>query len=67
VTAKIFGMDAYLLIDKGATVSLLSKVCNVNILGTKHRSVEKVESDVLSANGSPVDVYGKTSIDLVLK
>jgi hypothetical protein len=66
VTAKIFGMDAYLLIDTGATVSLLSKVCYGNMFGTKYRSVEKVESDVLSANGSPVDIYGKTSIDLVL-
>jgi hypothetical protein len=66
VTAKIFGMDTYLLIDTGATVPLLSKVCYGNMFGTKHRSVEKVESDVLSANGSPVDVCGKTSIDLVL-
>ena len=66
VTAKIFGMDAYLLIDTGATVSLLSKVCYRNMFGTKHSSFEKVESNVLSANGSPVDVYGKTSIDLVL-
>jgi hypothetical protein len=66
MTAKIFGMDTYLLIDTGAIVSLLSKVCYGNVFGTKHRSVEKVESDVLSANGSPVDVYGKTSIDLVL-
>jgi hypothetical protein len=30
------------------------------------QSVEKVESDVLSANGSPVDIYGKTFIDIVL-
>jgi hypothetical protein len=37
------------------------------MFGTKHRSVERVESDVLSANGSTVDVYGKTSFDLVLK
>jgi hypothetical protein len=66
VTAKIFGMDTYLLIDTGATVSLLSKVCYGNMFGTKHRSVEKVESDVVSANGSLVDVYGKTSIDLLL-
>jgi hypothetical protein len=65
VAVKIFGIDTYLLIDTGATVSLLSKVCHGNIFGTKHRSVEKVESDVLSANGSPVDVYGKTSIDLL--
>jgi hypothetical protein len=66
VTAKIFGMDTYLLIDTGATISLLSKVCYGNMFGTKHRSVEKVECDVLSANGSPVDVYGKTSIEFVL-
>jgi hypothetical protein len=38
------------------------------MFGTKHRSVEKVESDVLSANGSQVEVYStcKTSIDIVL-
>jgi hypothetical protein len=66
VTAKIFGMNAYLLIDTGATVSFLSKVIYGNMLGTKKGLVENVESDVLSANGSPVDVYGKKSIDLVL-
>jgi hypothetical protein len=36
------------------------------MLGTRKGLVEKVESDVLSANGSPVEVYGKTFIDLVL-
>jgi hypothetical protein len=65
VTAKIFGMNTYLLIDTGATASLLLKKCYGNMLGTKNGSVEKVDSDVLSANGSPVEVYGTTSIDLV--
>jgi hypothetical protein len=59
-------MDTYLLIDTGATVSLLLKVCYRNMLGTKKGLVEKVGSDVLSANGTTVEVYGKTSIDLVL-
>jgi hypothetical protein len=36
------------------------------MFGNKHRSVENVESDVLSANGSVVEVYGNTSVDLVL-
>jgi hypothetical protein len=66
VTARIFGMDAYLLIDTVATVSLLSEACYGNMLGTKKGLIEKVESDVLSANGSVVEVYGKTSVNLVL-
>jgi hypothetical protein len=34
VTAKVFEMDTNLLIDTGATVSLLSKVCYGNMFGT---------------------------------
>jgi hypothetical protein len=65
VTDKIFGMDTYLLNDTGATVSLLSKVCYGNMFGTKNGLLEKIESDILSANGSPIEVCGKHSIDLV--
>lgn len=66
VTAKINEMDVYLLIDTGATVSLLSKVCYGNIQGNSTWRLEKVDRDVLSANGSSVGIYGKTSISLAL-
>ena len=51
VTAKIDEMDVYLLIDTGATVSLLSNVCNENMHGRHYLLLEKVDRDVLSANG----------------
>nr|XP_034331590.1 uncharacterized protein LOC117690875 [Crassostrea gigas] len=66
VTAKINEMDVYLLIDTGATVSLLSKICYWNIQGNDTWRLEKVDRDVLSANGSSVGIYGKTYISLAL-
>ncbi|XP_052680304.1 uncharacterized protein LOC128161104 [Crassostrea angulata] len=66
VTARINEMDVYLLIDRGATVSLLSKVCYGNIQGNDTWRMEKVDRDILSANGSSVGIYGKTSISLAL-
>ena len=66
VTAKIDEMDVYLLIDTGATVSLLSNVCNENMQGRHYLLLEKVDRDVLSANGSSGGVHGKAFVSIVL-
>ena len=66
MTAKIDEMDVYLLIDTGATVSLLSKVCYGNMHGRNSLPVEKVDRHVLSANGSSVEVHGKAYVRVVL-
>jgi hypothetical protein len=37
------GMDTYLVVDTGATVSLLSKTCYENILGEEEHELKSVE------------------------
>ena len=66
MTAKIDEMDVYLLIDTGATVSLLSNVCNENMHGRHYHPLETVDRDVLSANGSSGGVHGKAIVSIVL-
>ena len=65
-TARIHGMDTYLLIDTGATVSVLSKVCFENIAGSENFKLTKVQGDVLSASGSALKVLGKVLIHFML-
>ena len=69
MTAKIDEMDVYLLIDTGATVSLLSNVCNENMHGRHYLPLEKIDRDVLSTNGSSGSsggVHGKAIVSIVL-
>ena len=66
VTAKIDEVDVYLLIDTGVTVSSLSKVCYENMHGCNSLPLEKVDRDVLSANGSSLGVYGKAYASIML-
>ena len=66
VTAKKGEVDVYLLIDTGAPVSLLSKICYENMHGRYSLPLEKVDRDVLSANGSSVGVHGKAYVSIML-
>lgn len=66
VTARIHGMDAYLLVDTGATVSLLSTICYENIKRDANHALTEVERDVLSATGSVLRVLGRTPVDFTL-
>ncbi|XP_056006949.1 uncharacterized protein LOC130050723 [Ostrea edulis] len=66
VTARIHGMDTYLLVDTGATVSLLSTICYDNIARATGQSLTKVDRDVLSASGSALKVLGKVAVDFNL-
>ena len=66
VTAKIHEMDTYLLMDTGATVSILSRACYENIQGYGNYMLESINKDVFSANGSLLRIYGKVSIKFML-
>ena len=66
ITAKLHGMDTYLLVDTGATVSLLSKTCYENIQGEENYELKSVDKEVLSANSSVIEIYGKTSVKFSL-
>lgn len=59
-------MDAYLLVDTGATVSLLSTICYENIKRDANHALTEVERDVLSATGSVLRVLGRTPVDFTL-
>ncbi|KAK3083976.1 hypothetical protein FSP39_006179 [Pinctada imbricata] len=66
VKAFINGLQANLLIDTGATVSLVSNVVYGNISASSKTSVSPVDANILSANGTPLQVIGKTKLDIKL-
>ena len=65
VSVVVNGLPINLLVDTGATVSLLSKAV-FDTMGKTDDTITKVKGDVLSTNGSPLKVLGKTSIELKL-
>ena len=65
VSVMVNGLPTNLLVDTGATVSLLSKAV-FNTMGKTDDTIMQVKGDVLSTNGSPLQVLGKTSVDLKL-
>ena len=65
VSVVVNGLSTNLLVDTGATVSLLSKAMFDN-MGKTDDTITNVKGDVLSTNGSPLKVLGKTSVELKL-
>ena len=65
VSVVVNGLPTNLLVDTGATVSLLSKAV-FDTMGKTDDTIMQVKGDVLSTNGSPLQVLGKTSVELKL-
>ena len=57
-------MPLDMLVDTGATVSLVNKVFD---LATKKRSLLKVKRRLIAANGESLQVYGETSLKFMLQ
>ena len=64
VKALVNGVRAYLLIDTGATVSLISRVMFDNDIQHSNPVVSAAKGDILSANKTPMKVKGKTTVDI---
>ncbi|VDI22073.1 Hypothetical predicted protein [Mytilus galloprovincialis] len=63
IEVKVNGRKAKMLIDTGATVSLISK----QIFDSMHSHVlSPMDREILTANGSPLVLFGKTIIDIEL-
>ncbi|CAG2194550.1 unnamed protein product [Mytilus edulis] len=61
IEAKVNGCKAKMLIDTGATVSLISKKL-FDRMGS--HVLSPMDRDILTTNGSPLIVFGKTIIDI---
>ena len=67
VKASVEGMDASLLVDTGATVSVISKVVFETLsLTCKYPLVHVVQDELLAANGSPLEVIGRTRMGIAI-
>ena len=64
VKALVNGVRANLLIDTGATVSLISRVMFDNDIQHSNPVVSEAKGDILSANKTPMKVKGKTKVDI---
>ena len=65
VPVLVNGMPACLLVDTGATESLLSKAVYDRI-DKAYESSTEVDGEVLSTNGTPVNMFGRASVQLNL-
>ena len=68
VNAKVGNQALKLLIDTGATVSIISKcvyeqLCDVD---SNENTLSKVKRSILSANNEPLNVYGERHFDIEL-
>ena len=63
IEAKVNGCKAKMLIDTGATVSLISKKMFDSM---KSQVLSPMDREILTANGSPLILFGKTIIDIDL-
>ena len=63
VSVLVNGLSTYLLVDTGATASLLSRTI-FDVMTKTNNTVSEVEGDVLSANGTPLQVLGRTNVEL---
>ena len=64
VKALVNGVRANLLIDTGATVSLITRVMFDKDIQHSNPVVSEVKGDILSANKTPMKVKGKTKVDI---
>ena len=62
VKALIGGMETSLLIDTGATISLLSRVLFESLLKDKSYELKGVFDPIFSANGTQIDIIGQTEV-----
>ncbi|CAG2193408.1 unnamed protein product [Mytilus edulis] len=63
IEAKVNGCKAKMLIDTGATVSLISKKMFDSM---KSQVLSPMDREILTANGSPLILFGKLLIDIDL-
>ncbi|CAG2245269.1 unnamed protein product [Mytilus edulis] len=61
IEAKVNGCKAKMLIDTGATVSLISKKLFDSM---RLHVLSPMDREILTTNGSPLNVFGKTIIDI---
>ena len=66
VKALIGGMETSLLIDTGATISLLSRVLFEALLKEKSYELKGVCEPIFSANGTRIDVIGQTEVCMAI-
>ena len=66
VKALVGGMETSLLVDTGATISLLSRVLFEALLQDQSYELKGVCEPVSSANGTPIDVIGQTEVCVVI-
>ena len=66
VKASVEGMDASLLVDTGATVSVISKVVFETLSLTCKYPLHVVQDELLAANGSPLEVIGRTRMGIAI-
>ena len=63
VKTSIHGTTVKMLVDTGATVTLISKEVYER---TGQENLKSIKREILSANGEPIKVFGKTQIKLEL-
>ena len=66
VKALVGGMETSLLIDTGATISLLSRVLFEALLKDQSYELKGVSEPILSVNETPLDVLGQTEVGITI-
>ena len=66
VKALVGGIETSLLIDTGATISLLSRVLFETLSNDNKYEIKGVSEPILSANGTPMDVLGQTEVSITI-